>query len=146
MHVFQPPLVKLFTGSPMCPIRGPTGEKPVVHRIERWVLATSIRPIESRAVFRVIAAVDTARYAVDTGACAHPDGCSLANGRNGIPGPSACNGNEAPRARRSGLSARIGARSPLSNFSFADDVIFPNGDENVENPATGSDDSGAPTL
>ena len=132
----------------MCPIRGPTGERPEVHRIERWMLETSIRPIESRAVFRVIAAVDTARYAVDVGACADPNGCSLAGNRETAPGPSARTGNDAPRIKRTGRGTRDGPRSPLSNFSFADDVIFSNdgSNEGVNDATNNSDDGGAPTL
>ena len=144
VHVFQPPLVKLFTGSSACPVRGPTGNKPVVYRIERWVLETSIRPLESRAVFRVVAAIDTHRYAVDDGACAHPSGCSLAS-KQALPSGSNRIETDALERRRPGPSTRNGPRSPLSNFSFADDVIFPNEDGNAgPNDLDGSDDGGAP--
>ena len=135
MQVFQPSLVKIFIRSSVCPIRGPDGAKPVVYRVERWLVKINILPIETRTMYRVITAPDAKTGS--SGACNHPSGCSVVNANNGNavrdePGPS--------RRRPLGVDAdmmSVGNVSPA--FSFADDMMLVRNDAND----TGAMDNGA---
>lgn len=130
--------------SSACPISTRTGLKPVVHRIERWSMKATIRPLETRVAFRVIAGSDSKRITLDLTPCNHPDGCSIASTRNqaspesGFPDSqpgSDRSGSGTPGRRTSlfgqtlhlvGQSLRANGRrnqvGTSSDYSFADDI------------------------
>lgn len=130
IHVFQPPLVAIFVDAPSCPLRTETGLKPVVYRIERWTMKVTVRPIETKIAFRVIAAPDAKKITLDLSACGHPDGCSIVNGLVGVasrigPADATAPVGAATIRRRSlfGQSDRSGETHRVSSeYSFADDM------------------------
>ena len=134
VHVFQPSLVVLFATAPSCPLATETGDTPVIHRIERWAMKVSVRPIENKFAFRVIVSKETRRRSLDVTACGHPGGCSIAGQEMNLDsstglspdGGASHDGSDGLRRRSSFMFGSRTVERVDSDFecSFADDLMI----------------------
>ena len=102
------------------------GSKPTIYRIERWLVKVTVCPLESRVMYRIVAAPDTKKAMRSF---------TWGSGR----GPSKTNGNADPCINEPGPSRRpLGvdesyiAASP--DYSFGDDMLAV-----VDGPPVGND-------